>query len=624
LKRALRVIAVVTVLGLVAAACGGDDDGGGGGGGSETPGADLSGGTLRMAMLADVTAAFDPQKEYYSVTWEYYRCCLLRNLMSYQGVPTDEGGADIFPDLAAGEPEESSDGLTWTYQIQPGINYAPPKEDVEITAQDFIRALERTADPKANVGGYSFYYSVIEGFDDFAAGDADTISGLSAPDTHTLEITTTSPVGDMSYRLAMGTASPIPPDDEGERMGVAEGHTRNYGRFLVASGPYMFEGSDTMDFSVPPKDQTEAPGYVPGRQIVLVRNPSWSADTDDLRDAYPDRIEVSIGGDNDDLYNKVAAGQLDFVVDGAVPPEKIREYQTNPDLQDKINIYASDAIRYVSFNLAMPPFDDVHVRKAVSWAFDKQGFRQLRGGESVGELAGHIMVNSLEDNILADYDPYQTPNGAGDPEQAKAEMAQSKYDTDGDGVCDAPECKDILTITDREDPYPEQSALLIQFLEPIGLTLDVKQLERGTMYNKCNDANSHHALCAGPGWGKDYADGITFGEPLFSSAGLWESCCNYSLLGASADQLSGWGYDVTSVPSVDDKVDECAELEPGDERFQCWSELDQQLMEEVVPMVPYLFDNSVDIISDNIQNYSFDQFAGLAAFDSLAVPGNTS
>ena len=50
-----------------------------------------------MAQLADVTAAFDPQKEYYSVTWEYYRCCLLRNLMSYEGVPTDEGGADIFP-----------------------------------------------------------------------------------------------------------------------------------------------------------------------------------------------------------------------------------------------------------------------------------------------------------------------------------------------------------------------------------------------------------------------------------------------------------------------------------------------------------------------------------------------
>ena len=135
-------------------------------------------------------------------------------------------------------------------------------------------------------------------------------------------------------------------------------------------------------------------------------------------------------------------------------------------------------------------------------------------------------------------------------------MAQSKYDTDGDGVCDAPECKDILTITDREDPYPEQSALLIQFLgadraharrEAARAGHDVQQVQRRQL---------HHALCASR-WGKDYADGITFGEPLFSSAGLWESCCNYSLLGASADQLSGWGYDVTSVPSVDDKVDEC-------------------------------------------------------------------
>ena len=45
---------------------------------------------------------------------------------------------------------------------------------------------------------------------------------------------------------------------------------------------------------------------------------------------------------------------------------------------------------------------------------------------------------------------------------------------------------------------------------------------------------------------------------------------------------------------------------------------------QVMPMVVYLFDNSVDILSDNIENYSFDQFAGLAAFDSLAVPGNTS
>ena len=537
LPAALSVIAVTLTIGLTAVACEGGDTGD-----TErtnTPTRDsLSGGTLRMAQLADVGAAFDPQKEYYTVSWEYYRCCLLRTLMSYEGVPTAEGGADIFPDLAAGEPTLSGDGLTTTFRIKPGLMYAPPKDDTEITAQDFIRAMEREANPKASAG-YSFYYSVIEGFDDFAAGGADTITGLSAPDTRTLEIRTTSPIGDIGYRFAMAATAPIPPDDEGERLGVAEGHDRNYGRFLVASGPYMFEGSETMDFSAEPKDQVEVPGYVPGRSVVLVRNPSYDPATDGLRDAFPDRIEVRIGGDNDDLYNQVAAGDLDFVVDGVVPAEKIRDYQTNPDLQDRMNVYASDAVRYVSFNLAEPPFDDVHVRKAVNWAFDKQGFRQLRGGESVGEIAGHIMVDSLENDFLADYDPYETPNSSGDPEKAKEEMALSAYDTDGDGVCDAPECSNILTVTDREDPYPDQMALLKQFLEPIGLTLDDKQLEIGTMYNQCNDANSHHALCAGPGWGKDYADGVTFAEPLFTSAGLWESCCNYSLLGATPSSSLG-------------------------------------------------------------------------------------
>ena len=140
-----------------------------------------------MAMLGDVSAAFDPQKEYYSVTWEYLRCCLLRTLMSYKGVPTADGGTQLFPDLAAAAPTVSDDQLTWTYQLKPGVHYGDPFTDVTVTAQDFIRALEREANPKANVGGYSFYYSVIKGFDDFASGKADTISGLSAPDDSTLE-----------------------------------------------------------------------------------------------------------------------------------------------------------------------------------------------------------------------------------------------------------------------------------------------------------------------------------------------------------------------------------------------------------------------------------------------------
>ena len=47
-------------------------------------------------------------------------------------------------------------------------------------------------------------------------------------------------------------------------------------------------------------------------------------------------------------------------------------------------------------------------------------------------------------------------------------------------------------------------------------------------------------------------------------------------------------------------------------------------MEDVVPLVPYLFDNNVDIMSPNVTNYSFDQFAGTRGVRSVGRSAATS
>lgn len=620
MKRYLSVLALVAVLGLVAAACGGDDGdetGATGATATGTTGELQPGGTIELGMLGDVSAAFDPQKEYYSVTWSWYRCCLLRTLLSYTGRTTAEGGADLQPDIASALPEVSSDGLTYTFTLKSGINYGDPFGDVSVTSGDIVRALERESDPDASVGGYNFYYNVIDGFADFGAGKADSIKGLETPDDSTLVVTLTEPAGYLPYLMAMAASAPIPPNGDAP-LGAAEGHTRDYGRFMVATGPYQFAGSENLDFSLPADEQTPVAGYVPGKSVQLVRNPNYDPSTDGLRPAYPDGFNIAIGGDNNDLYNKIQSGELDGVVDGIVPPPVLRQYSTDPTLQPLLHINPSDAVRYISFNLAAPPFDDVHIRKAVNLALDKAGMRTFRGGESVGEIAGHIMVNSLENNLLADYDPYATPNSAGDVTAAQEEIKQSAYDSDGDGVCDAPECSNILAVTDEADPYPDQAALIQQNMEPLGLTFDVKSFERTTMYAKCNEPEAKVAICLAPAWGKDFPDGYTFADPLFGSAAIFPSCCNYQLLGASPELLSKAGYDITEVPSVDDQI-KTANQQTGDARFQGWADLDTTLMEEVVPWAPYLFDNNVDVYSTRIINYSFDQFSGLAAWDQLAV-----
>ena len=86
----------------------------------------------------------------------------------------------------------------------------------------------------------------------------------------------------------------------------------------------------------------------------------------------------------------------------------------------------------------------------------------------------------------------------------------------------------------------------------------------------------------------------------------------------SSKDLHKNGYKVASVPSVDADMDKCA-ADTGNQRISCWAGVDKKLMEDVVPWVPYLFDNNVDIFSTRITNYQFDQFAGLMALDQLAI-----
>ena len=161
-------------------------------------------------------------------------------------------------------------------------------------------------------------------------------------------VTLTEPAGYLPYLFSMHATAPIPPNGDAP-LGAAEGHTRDYGRFLVATGPTSSSVPENLDFSVPADEQTPVAGYVPGRWSARP-NPNYDPATDGLRPAYPDGFNISIGGDNNDLYNKVQAGELDGVVDGIVPPPVLRAYSTDPTLQPLLHINPSDASRYMSFN----------------------------------------------------------------------------------------------------------------------------------------------------------------------------------------------------------------------------------------------------------------------------------
>jgi peptide/nickel transport system substrate-binding protein len=582
------------------------------------------GGTLLVNAFVASTTLFslDPHTAYAAQPWEIFRCCLLRTLLSYPGRPTAQGGARLHPDLAASLPDVSSDGLTWTFRLKSGLRYGPPFEDTQIVSPDIVRALERAARQWAG----AYLYAAIEGFSDVTTGDAESIAGLETPDDNTLVVHLTHPSGDVGFLLSLPASAPIPPTPRGATFGAAEGHD-DYGRFLVSSGPYMVQGAEALDFSSAPGEQMPTPGYEPDRSLTLVRNPSWRPRTDALRPAYADRIEARFVDSQEDAARQVSRGDADILFLAGrppqVPPDIVEDYRRNPALADRIVFGPRDVMIYSAVNLAVPPFDDVHVRRALNYAVDKSALLDNLGGQPAGELAGHVILDSMENNLLRDYDPYATPGGAGDIERARQEMSQSRYDTDADGICDVPVCRAVLAVAPKfpGSPTRKQAESIRSDLEALGIILDVRVLPANEAFGRLSDPRRHVALGIELGWGKDFPSASGWVGPLFTRDGFGVG--NLSLVGANPEELQGWGYDVTSVPSVEEKVSECRPL-VGDEQTRCWAELDQQLMEQVVPWIPLRVENQAFIVSRRVVSTSFDQFTSLPALDRIAISGEAT
>src|SRR5205823_5901780 len=60
---------------------------------------------------------------------------------------------------------------------------------------------------------------------------------------------------------------------------------------------------------------------------------------------------------------------------------------------------------------------------------------------------------------------------------------------------------------------------------------------------------------------------------------------NISLLGASPGQLHAWGYPVSTVPGIDDRIDQCLAL-VGQAAIDCWGYVDEYVSTKVVAWVP--------------------------------------
>jgi peptide/nickel transport system substrate-binding protein len=500
--------------------------------------------------------------------------------------------------------------------------FGPPLSR-EITSADVEFAFRRIA-TESIVAQYGFYYyGLIKGFELGKDPGPGGIPGIQTPDDKTIVFQLTRLAPEFEFLTAMPAAGPMPEEVAGCFTEAGE-----YGRYVISSGPYMYEGTDQLDASSCDALTGSGPisGFDPEDHSYFVRNPDYDPATDDpsVRANYVDGINIDLNTNVADIYDKIERGELDGAVSSGNPPaDVLQRYSTSEELQDKLKAGDDDRTWYITMNLTTPPFDDIHVRKAVNLVMDKAGILQAWGGQISGDIATHIQPPNMTGGSPTneEYDPFSTPNWGGDLDAAKEEMSQSAYDSDGDGVCDAPECSGLLMVNRNTSPWTESEPVVVDALAQIGIEVDVREAE--DHYTIIQTVSNETPLGMNPGWGKDFPDSSSFVGFLFDGRGIaCEGNYNYSLVGLTPEKADECGIDFVKTPSVDADIDNCKQVAlEGDVAAtnECWLALDEKLMEEVVPWVPYLWPNILTTIGPAVTAWDFDQFAGATAFSKVAV-----
>ena len=542
-KRWVTAAAMSAVLAASLAACGGgdtdDDDTDGdqvtaefdAANGQVFNASDEQGGTLRYA-ISENWDSVDPGDTYYGLSWNLLRL-YGRTLTMFNPVP-GPGSADVIPDLAEDLGTPSDDGRTWTYTLREGLLY---EDGTPITSQDVKYAVMRSIHKDVLVNGPTYFGDYLDLEDDFVSPfedpETDT-AAIETPDDRTIVFHLKEPFGGFDYFAQLPQTAPVPQDQD---TGI------RYREHVVSSGPYMFEE------------------YNEGVGFTLVRNPNWDPAIDPNRPALPDRIEVTLNVNQDDLDNRIISGDLDVDLAGNGVAAAARTRVVNDEsLLARADNPGAPRLWYTSINPNVAPLDNIDCRRAILYAVDKTDYQTAYGGQYGGDIATSVLPPQIPG--YQEIDPY--PNGedhTGDLDAAQAALE----------ACGQPDGFAIKAAYRSDRPAEQQVAeALQQSLGRVGIELELVGYPTGDYFSTyAGDPEFRDSEGLGlmhNGWQSDWNDGFGFFSQIVDSRTVRPGSSNLSVYIDEVDQL------------LDQAV---AETDPT-AREAIWAQIDQRVMEEAV------------------------------------------
>ena len=330
----------------------------------------------------------------------------------------DKGTGELVGGLAESY-EISDDGLTYTFKLREGVQFH--KGYGEMTSEDVKFSLDRILDPEIQAPNRSFL---------------ETVEEINTPDDYTVEIKLKQIDPMLLDNLSLywtGIVSKKAVEEKGEDFNSAP----------IGTGPFMFDSQQ------------------PQTHTTLVKNEDWYRD-----EVKVDKVRFVPIPEPSTLYLSFENEDLDIIQ--VSDPERLEQYEN--DDRFRLEREPGYIFRYIGLNLETEPLDDIRVRQALMYGFNREVLLdEVLTGLSV-PAKGPIPPN------VVGYEPDVTEYPY-DPEKAKELLAEAGYE---DGF------KMELPVPNM-DRFITPATVFQSDMEKIGVELEMEVIEAATYLQEVRD-----------------------------------------------------------------------------------------------------------------------------------------
>ncbi|MGF1757365.1 ABC transporter substrate-binding protein [Photobacterium sagamiensis] len=293
---------------------------------------------------------------------------VIRDLL--EGLVNQDADGKTIPGVA--ESWETTDNRTFIFHLRKDAKWS---NGDPVTASDFVYSFKRAVDP-ATASPYSWYLEMttMKNSAQIIAGKADKETlGVTAVDANTLKIELESAVPYFVMMMGHTTVKPV-----NQKVVEKFGNDWTKPENFVGNGAYVLDK------------------WVVNERIVLKNNPQyWDNEKTVIKQVTFLPIENQVAE-----MNRFLAGEIDIT--NELPNEHFRRLQK--EYAEDVSIQGNLCSYYYGFNNAKAPFDDVRVRKALSYAIDRDIITKALLGQ--GQKSGYFLTPEITANfnpVMPDY-----------------------------------------------------------------------------------------------------------------------------------------------------------------------------------------------------------------------------